>query len=133
MTKLSMSEHEQIPVVYSYGQRLLFDSGTQVGQDIESFILELSRVLKEKGCSVIGHIKGYVETEADGSILFNLTSFDQEISFRGQLPDSPGDCRLALNVIVYGIAQEQVKVAVIDSALKFLGPATNTKSRKGSD
>ncbi len=128
MTNLSMSEHEQTPVVYSYGQLLFFDSGTQLRQDIESFILELSSALKEKGCAVIGHIKGYVGTEADGSILFNLTSFDQEISFRGQLPDSPGDCRLALNVIVYGISQEQVKIAVINSAMKFLGPVSNIKS-----
>ncbi len=86
MTELSMSKHEEVPTVFTYEGKFPFDSGTQLRENIESFLSKLALNLKKEGCKVIGHIKGLIETDERVSLFFNLTSFEQEPSVRGILP-----------------------------------------------
>ena len=120
MTELSMSKHEEIPTVFTYERHFSFDSGTQLRKNIESFLSKLALNLKEEGCKVIGHIKGLIETDKRDSLFFNLTSFEQEPSVRGILPHNAVNCWITLNVIVYGVSQDQVKRAVLKSVLDFM-------------
>ena len=120
MTELSMIKHEETPTVFAYERHFTFDSGTLLRENVESFLTKLALNLKDEGCTVIGHIKGLIETDKGDSLFFNLTSFEQEPSFRGMLPHNTVNCRIALNVIVYGVSRDQVKRAVFESTLGFL-------------
>lgn len=74
--------------------------------------------LNEAGCSIIGHIKAVIKTNAGGYVLISTTSVDQEPHLKGRLPNEIHHAELTINVIVYGIEKSVVE-KIVDSEIQI--------------
>jgi len=82
----------------------------------------LTQSLRSDGGNLIGHIKGVLEVEADGHLLFSLTSFGEEARYKGELTGEIERARFTINVIVYGVQQQSVERAVREGLTRhFMG------------
>jgi len=78
---------------------------------VEKFLCLLTDELAEKGCNLIGHIKGMIDGGNAGSLFFSLTSFNKEPHFKGDMQHVK-EIKVTLNVIVYGINENQLEAKV---------------------
>ncbi|MGW8320262.1 MAG: hypothetical protein ACWGSD_01785 [Thermodesulfobacteriota bacterium] len=92
---------------------------------VEAFLAELTCALREKGCTLIGHIKGMLETGDKGHLFFSVTSFEQRPRFKGELSGEYEKIDLTLNVIVYGVGSDAIEQFVADGLRKHLGEWEN--------
>ncbi len=103
---MTIIEHQDHPAVYA--REVIFNlAEPRNGSDWESvltdFLSGLASSLRLAGCSLIGHIKGVLETGEDSRLYFSLTTFQGPPHFKGQLAGDSSHGRLTINVIVYGV------------------------------
>ena len=92
--------------------QLTFDDAipaNELNSRIALLLSELTGGLQEDGGRLIGHIKGLVEAEEKGHLLFSITSFEEAARFKGELVGGITDAVLTINVIVYGVEEEIVE------------------------
>ena len=70
---------------------------------------EWSGGLEKHGGRLIGHIKGLVDAEEKGHLLFSITSFEEGARFKGEIVGEITGSVLTINAIVYGIGEEIVE------------------------
>lgn len=70
---------------------------------------ELTGGLEKHGGGLIGHIKGLVDADEKGHLLFSITSFEEGARFKGEMAGGITEAVLTINVIVYGIEEEIVE------------------------
>jgi len=96
-------------------------SDTELRTAADAFLSELTRLLREQGCKLIGHIKGVFEAGENGQLFFSVTSFDQKARYKGKLTGSFERMDFALNVIVYGVEAEKIEPLVLERFRRHLG------------
>ena len=92
--------------------QLTFDdaiSANELNSRVALLLSELTSGLQEDGGRLIGHIKGLVEAEEKGHLLFSITSFEEAARFKGELVGEITEAALTINVIVYGVEEEIVE------------------------
>jgi hypothetical protein len=70
---------------------------------------ELTGGLEKHGGRLIGHIKGLIDADEKGHLLFSITSFEEGARFKGEMVGGITEAVLTINVIVYGIEEEIVE------------------------
>jgi hypothetical protein len=88
---------------------------------LDGFLAEFTRSLRERGSSLIGHIKGMLEAEGTGHLFFSVTSFEERPRYKGGLSGRQEKLSLALNVIVYGVGTEEIEPLVLGGLRRHLG------------
>ena len=107
--------HELHPTVCAQEVGLAFKVPLPVDElhsRIDAFVSALTSSLRDDGCTLIGHIKGLLEVEGNKHLFFSVTSFDEKTSYKGDLPNEILKAMLAINVIVYGVDQASVEIAI---------------------
>ena len=92
--------------------QLSFDHGipaNQLNSRVALLLSELTSGLQEDGGRLIGHIKGLVEADEKGHLLFSITSFEEAARFKGELVGEITEAVLTINVILYGVEEEIVE------------------------
>ena len=92
--------------------QLTFDDAipaNELNSRVALLLSELTSGLQEDGGRLIGHIKGLVEAEEKGHLLFSITSFEEAARFKGELVGEITEAALTINVIVYGVEEEIVE------------------------
>jgi hypothetical protein len=110
-------EHRDQPTVYARGVSLTL-AEPRTGSDWESrlddLLAGLVSALRQADCSLIGHIKGVLETGADSRRFFSVTTFQGPPHYKGQLAETSTHGYLTINVIVYGVETSVLTEAVND-------------------
>jgi hypothetical protein len=70
---------------------------------------ELAGGLEANGGRLIGHVKGLIDADEKGHLLFSLTLLEEGARFKGELVGGVTEAILTINVIVYGIEEEIVE------------------------
>jgi len=96
-------------------------SAAALRKGVDAFLAELARSLTEKGCSLIGHIKGILDTGNKGHLFFSVTSFEHRPRFKGDLSGEYEKIDLTINVIVYGVGSGEVERLVEEGLQRHLG------------
>ena len=110
---------EAQPAAYSCRKEMTFGNNIpeiELKARTSAFLSELTLGLKDRGCNLIGHIKGLVDAGNNGHLMFSITSFEDEVHFKGQLKEDVISAVLTVNIIVYGI-EKRVVEAVFQKAL----------------
>jgi hypothetical protein len=89
---------------------------------LRSLLAALPSVLRDCGCTLIGHVKGVLDAGAGGRAFFSITSFDGAPRLSGELGPPVDRCLLTMNVIVYGGDERSVDAAVLAAAGRHLAP-----------
>jgi hypothetical protein len=76
---------------------------------IKIFLSELAKALKSSGCDLIGHIKGLVDVANKGHFVFSLTSFNEDVDFKGDMVAGIDEAIMTINIIVYGIDRKTIE------------------------
>ncbi len=71
------------------------------------FLSGLTDALKQAGCELIGHIKGAIATD-EGYLVFSVTSFEEGVRFKGEIPGDIYKINSTMNIIVYGIEPDAI-------------------------
>ena len=96
-------------------------------QDVlRRFISGYMETLGEKGCTVIGHIKGMVEDGESPPLFFSVTSLAGETQLKGGPLKSGTRLALSMTVIVAGITADEASVALEDALAKHFRNALET-------
>ncbi len=107
-----MSHHnDEKPTVFADSKHLVFIksvSNDELKEIFSEFISDLTQKLKKSGCKIIGHIKGKLDAGESGQIFFNVTTFEGEPRFQGELLETVSEAELVINIIVYGVTEKQV-------------------------
>jgi hypothetical protein len=75
---MTINENQAHPTVYAREIRLTLvepHSGSGWESRLSDFLSGLAISLHQAGCSLIGHIKGILETGEDSRLFFSLTTF----------------------------------------------------------
>jgi hypothetical protein len=96
-------------------------SEAELRKGVDAFLTELTRSLRERGCRLMGHIKGILETGDNGHLFLSVTSFDQKARFKGGLAGEYEKIDLTLNVIVYGVGSGKIEQLVEAGLRRHLG------------
>jgi hypothetical protein len=70
---------------------------------------ELAGGLEANGARLIGHVKGLIDADEKGHLLFSLTSFQEGARFKSEMVGGVTEAVLTINVIVYGIEEKIVE------------------------
>jgi len=70
----------------------------------------LTNGLKGSGCRLIGHIKGLLDGGNSGHLMFSITSFDDDVHFKGGIKGGIRKAVLTINIIVYGIETSKIEI-----------------------
>lgn len=77
-----------------------------------SFLNALAQACQERGVTVIGHIKGFLDLGQAGYLYLSTVSPTQGTSSQGLATGETPVCRLDLNLLVYGGKEEEIKELV---------------------
>jgi hypothetical protein len=106
------------PVVFAGRADLTIARAADVAElqgQVGTLLAELCRLLREAGCTLVGHIKGSLDG-GDGAVRqFSVTALDGRVTFRGDWRSEAEPASLTLNAIVFGIGEAAVADAVADS------------------
>jgi len=97
---------------------------------VDAFLGDLTGFLKEQGCGLIGHIKGMLEAGEKGHLFFSVTSFEEEVRYKGGLTGDLTRVGFTLNVIVYGVDREEIEPAVLQGLERHLGEVIKVKGQR---
>jgi hypothetical protein len=133
---MTHDHHEQTPpdgdpqpTAYALNGTLALRRGpwseAEVRKGVDAFLTELTRALTERGCRLIGHIKGILEAGEEGHLFFSVTSFEQGTRFKGGLTGECEKVDLTLNVIVYGVGGGEIERLVLEGLQRHLGEREN--------
>ncbi len=92
--------------------QLRFDDAippTELNSRVERLLSELAGGLEKGGGRLIGHIKGLIDADEKGHLLFSITSFEEGARFKGEMVGGITEAALTINVIAYGIGEESVE------------------------
>jgi len=105
-------------VTLSLRREIAFASPRPPRDVLGDFLTTLLRGLREAGCTMVGHIKGMVESERP-PLFFSLTSLSSVPRYRGGplRPDSYSV--LSMNIIVAGIDEAAAAEICEDAAAVF--------------
>jgi hypothetical protein len=93
---------------------------------------ELCGGLGQNGGSLVGHIKGMIDADEKGRLLFSITSFEEGARFKGEMVGRITEAILTINVIVYGIEEEFVEKVLEEAfARHFAGDRTRDNQGEG--
>ena len=110
-------DHAQ-PTACAYKRYLTFDhaiAATELGSRTALLLSEFTGRLAENADRLVGHIKGLIDTDDQGHLLFSITSFEEGPRFKGEMVGEVTEAVLTINVIVYGI-EEQVVDKMLEEA-----------------
>ncbi len=79
---------------------------------MNSVLIDFSRVLKEEGCRLIGHVKVLIRSGAEEHLFISLTSFDQIPASKGKMEKEVSKIMLTINAIVYGFSKDRLDFLV---------------------
>lgn len=86
--------------------------GVKWEQQGKRFCDKLVSILKEEKGAVIGHVKGFLDLAEAGYCYFSNVGTSQGTSCRSCF-SAPASCgRFDLNVLVYGLAREEIEALV---------------------
>jgi hypothetical protein len=117
-------EHQDHPAVYAREVSFTLAeprSGSDWESRLDNFLTGLVKSLRQAGCSLIGHIKGVLETGEDSRLFFSLTTFQGPPHYKGQLSGSSSHGCLTINVIVYGVDVDILEGAVNEGIARQFG------------
>lgn len=75
---------------------------------MNSVLIDFSRVLKEEGCRLIGHVKVLIRSGAEEHLFISLTSFDRLPASKGRMEKEISSMLLTVNAVVYGLSEDRV-------------------------
>jgi len=104
----SMAEH---PAAFSCKRDMAFDrevAEVELTHMTTAFLSALTIGLKDLGCRLIGHIKGLLDGGDSGHLMFSITTFDDDVHFKGRINEEVRGVVLTINIIVYGIEKQKV-------------------------
>ncbi len=115
-------ESGPVPVVCARRHALGLDKagplpGDELAAAVRRLLSHLLPALRERGCWLIGHVKGLIEAGEAGQMLFSVTSFDGEPSLRMGLRGPVAECTMTLNAIVFGGDEDAVADAIAASVV----------------
>jgi hypothetical protein len=87
-------------------------------EKIKKLLVDLGKDLKENGCTLIGHMKVFIESDGEG-YFFSTTSFEQVPDCKGSITGEISDIALTINVIVYGLSEKELSILVNKKLLTF--------------
>lgn len=99
---------DMVHTAYSRREVIVFSDSAkpdEVKSSIGTLLQDIEAFLKASGCKLIGHIKGMIEGEKQCFLAFSITSFGENIRYKGELRGDIGEMVLILNIIVYGVDQ----------------------------
>ncbi len=105
------SHTDTAPTAYASRRKLMFHEGVsaaEVQARAELLLAELTRALQRNGCELIGHIKGLIDADDKGYLMFSITSFHEDARVKGELFGVVTEATLTINVIVYGIDENVI-------------------------
>ncbi len=108
---MSHDHHHEHAAAFAAKRDLSFNSGTSESElkiKTEEFLAVITSSLKEKGCTLIGHIKGQLDAGDNGTLFFGLTTFNGQPRFKGSVKTSIIQVELTINIIVYGVSEDVV-------------------------
>jgi hypothetical protein len=117
-------EHQDHPTVYASEVSFTLaepHTGSDWESKLDAFLTGLVNSLHQAGCSLIGHIKGVLETGEDSRLFFSLTTFQGPPHTKGQLAGSSRHGRLTINVIIYGVDAAILEGVVNDGMAQQFG------------
>jgi hypothetical protein len=94
------------PTACAYKWHLTFDDAIpaiELSSRIALLVSEFTGRLEEADSRLIGHIKGLIDADQNGHLLFSITSFEEGARFKGEMVGEITEAVLTINVIVYGI------------------------------
>ena len=109
---------------FSYKKELRFSrplNQAAVKKRADKFLSDLKRFLKKSGCRLIGHVKGIFDSGEDGYLAFSVTSFEEDIHYKGEIAGRIKNTAFLLNVIVYGVDLELIEKEVLHGLKHFDG------------
>lgn len=86
---------------------------------VVDMIGEICRVLRNRGCRLIGHIKALLYTTSCGSQFFSITSFDECVRCKGHIDNDAREIKMIINVIVFDIDDGDLRTLCNDAVGKF--------------
>ena len=92
--------------------RLTFDDAIpaiDLSSRTARLLSELCGGLGQNGGRLVGHIKGMIDADEKGHLLFSITSFEEGARFKGEMVGRITEAVLTINVIMYGIEKESVE------------------------
>jgi hypothetical protein len=105
-------DHHAHPTACACKWQLTFDDAIpaiELSSRVARLLSKLTGGLQEDGGRLIGHIKGLLDADEKGHLLFSITSFEEGARFKGELVGEITEALLTINVIVYGAKEEIVK------------------------
>jgi hypothetical protein len=105
-------DDQALPTAFSRKWRLTFDDVVppiELNSRIARLLSEFIAGLEKKGGTLVGHIKGLVDADEHGHLLFSVTSFEEGARFKDQMVGGISEAALTINVILYGIEEEIVE------------------------
>ena len=99
--------------------QLTFDDAipaNELSSKVALLLSGLTSGLREDGGRLIGHIKGLVDADPKGHLLFSITSFEEGARFKGGMAGGITEAVLTINVIVYGI-EEEIVAEILEEVL----------------
>lgn len=119
---MTKKNEELEPAALALKENLIFTdalSAIELKSRVDSFLMEMTGELKNKGCKLIGHIKGLISADGSesgdnainkkGHLMFSITSFDEMARFKGEIQDGITETAFKINVIVFGIDRSAVE------------------------
>ena len=109
---MSHDHHHEHATVFTANRDLLFDdeiSEQDLKIKIGEILSDIATSLKKEGCTLIGHIKGQLDAQEEGTIYFSLTTFNGSPRFKSEIKTSIIQVKLTINIIVYGILGKSVE------------------------
>jgi len=72
----------------------------------------LAKGCSRQGATLIGHIKGWLETDDGGYLFGSVTRVSDEPHCQGELAGQHATFTLTLNVLLFGLTREQIRAEV---------------------
>jgi hypothetical protein len=99
----------------------------QVEAMVHVFFSHLSHALAKAGCTLVGHIKGFIAAGDGGDLAFHGTVLGAEPAVTGGFSGAVAEAELTINVIVFGV-DEQALPAMVHGAWSRAAGAETTWS-----
>ena len=100
------------PTSCAYKWHLIFDraiAASELRSSTALLVSEFTGRLEKSGHRLIGHIKGLIDADENGHLLFSVTSFEEGARFKGEMVGEIDEAVLTINVIVYEIEEEIIE------------------------
>ena len=110
MTIRPMEAH---PAAFSCKREIAFGreiTESELEQGMTKCLTVLTTGLRDLGCRLIGHIKGLLDCGNSGHLMFSITSFDDDVHFKGGIKGGIRKAVLTINIIVYGIETSKIEI-----------------------